>query len=320
MARLPALRGSLMRWIARAPYPARQWLLGAAYCVVPRRAGGLMPLIARSLTDLPRARRASAPDPQTALDNPDGFCGLTGPIGVEELMAGYRRGLFIMHHVGPLKWWAPRFRMALFFERARVEKTVRRLLRNQRFTITFDRAFAEVVSACASPRSSGTPLTWITPRVQSLFCAAHAAGHAHSVEAWQDGALVGGAFGLSVGRIFFTESQFFVVRDASKVAFAVLNRHLQAWGYAFNEGKHPTRYLADCGMTPITREQLSELTTRLGAEGGRPGRWEIDPALLDDRWEPAQTPGVRMADLLPEGSRCLYSVDELLTSRRSNTW
>ncbi len=311
---------ALLEWVAKAPNPVSQLVLGAAYALVPRRLPGLLPLTAVTLRDLPRIGRALVPDPTHALDHPDGLCGLAGRIGVAELLDGYGRGMFVMSHTGPLKWWAPRHRMTLFFDQARVEKTTRRLLRSKKFRVTFDQAFAEVVRGCAEPRPGRPPLTWITPRVQALFADAHAQGHAHSVEVWEGDALVGGAFGLAVGGGFFTESQFHTARDASKIGFAVLNRHLQAWGFAFNDGKHATRYLADCGMIPVTRAEFSRLAATQATAAGRPGRWEVDPALADDGWEPAQAPGWRMAELLPGGSKCPWTVDELLSTRRSDTW
>lgn len=311
---------SLVDLIAKAPYPIRQGVLGSAYLLVPRRLPGLLPMAAVTIRDLSRIGRPLVPDPALALDHPDGLCGLAGRIGVPDLLAGYGRGMFVMSHTGPLKWWAPRHRMVLFFDQARVEKTTRRLLRSKRFPITFDRAFGEVMRGCASPRTGGTPLTWITPRVQSLFEQAHAEGYAHSVEVWEDDALVGGVYGLAVGRVFFTESQFHTVRDASKVGFAVLNRHLQAWGFALNDGKHPTRYLANCGMTPVTRAEFSRMAETSSAHPGRAGPWEIDPDLTDDRWEPAAASGQRGDDVLPGGSSCTWSVEELLSTQRSGTW
>jgi leucyl/phenylalanyl-tRNA--protein transferase len=228
--------------------------------------------------------------------------------------------MFVMSHIGPLKWWAPQHRMALFFDQTRIEKSTRRLLKNGRFQVTFDTAFSQVIGACATPRKGGTPLTWITPRTRSLFERTHDEGHAHSVEVWQAGELVGGLFGLAVGRVFFTESQFHTVRDASKVGFAVLNRHLQAWGFALNDGKHPTRYLADCGMRPVTRGEFSRLTETFGSMPGRVGRWEIDASQLNGEWKPMEAGGVRMQDAFPGGSECRWSIEELLSSRRSNTW
>jgi leucyl/phenylalanyl-tRNA--protein transferase len=311
---------SFVDLIARAPYSIRQSVLGSAYRLAPRRLPGLLPLAAVTVRDLPHLGRPLVPDPALALDHPDGLCGLAGRIGVPELLLGYQRGMFVMSHTGPLKWWAPRHRMVLFFERAHVEKTTRRLLRGKRFEVSFDRAFIDVMRGCANPRSGGTPLTWITPRIQSLFERAHAAGYAHSIEVWEDGALVGGVYGLAVGAVFFTESQFHTVRDASKVGFAVLNRHLQAWGFAFNDGKHPTRYLANCGMTPVTRTEFSQLTETYCVRPGRLGKWEVAPRLLDDSWEPADAAGLRMADLLPDGSSCPWDVEELLSTHRSGTW
>jgi leucyl/phenylalanyl-tRNA--protein transferase len=200
-------RGQLLTdLIARTPYVVRQNLLGAAYVLMPRRLSGLLPLARVTLRDLPRIGEPLVPAVAQALDNPDGLCGLAGRIGVPELLEGYARGMFVMSHNGPLKWWAPRHRMVLFFDQGRIEKTTRRLLRTRPFRITFDRAFAEVMRACASPRASGVPLTWITPRVRALFEQAHEQGHAHSVEVWKEDALVGGIFGLAVGRVFFTES------------------------------------------------------------------------------------------------------------------
>ena len=315
-----SFREKLLGLLAASPFPVRQHILGIAYLMVGRRRSSILPLLAKAITDLPRLTFPLVPDPTNATANPDGFCGLTGAIDVAELLQGYSLGMFVLNHIGPLKWWAPRHRMVLFFENTRIEKTVRRLLRNQRFTVTFDKAFNEVVEGCAKPRSGGTPLTWITPRIKTLFSKAHRLGHAHSVEVWENGILVGGAFGLAIGKVFFTESQFHIARDASKVGFAVLNRHLQAWGFAFNDGKHATRYLVDCGMLPITKVQFQTLTQRLALESGRVGTWQTEPGLLDDSWEPTKANRYSASGLLPNGTDCKFSVDELLTSHRSPTW
>jgi leucyl/phenylalanyl-tRNA--protein transferase len=313
------MRAALTASVAKWPYPVRQALLGTAYCLVPRRLPGLLPLIGTTMRDV-LAPPAALPDPERALAQPDGLCGIARVRDTAELIEGYRRGMFVMSHIGPLKWWAPQYRMVLFFDQARVEKTIRRLLRNGKFRVTFDCAFADVMRACATPRPGGTPLTWITPQIQDLFAQAHAQGHAHSVEVWEGDTLVGGAYGLAAGRVFFTESQFHTARDASKVGFAVLNRHLQAWGFVCNDGKHPTRFLTDCGMLPVTRDEFGTITQTYGREPGRVGRWETDPALMDDKWQPGDAPGVRLADVLPQGTQCPHSAEALLTTARSVTW
>jgi len=313
------VHATLAASLAKCPFPVRQTLLGTAYCLVPRRLPGLLPMLGVTLRDLLSARE-ELPDPKTALDDPDGLCGVARLRDTADLIAGYRRGMFALSHIGPLKWWAPRYRMVLFFDQARVEKTARRLLRNGKFKVTFDQAFEDVVRACATPRPGATPLTWITPHVQALFARAHADGYAHSVEVLENERLVGGAFGIAAGRVFFTESQFHTARDASKVGFAVLNRHLQAWGFACNDGKHPTRFLVDCGMVPVTRDEFCTIAEKYGSEAGRPGKWSVDLALLDDKWQPASDAGMRMSDVLPNGSRCPYSGEQLMHENRSPTW
>jgi leucyl/phenylalanyl-tRNA--protein transferase len=313
------MRAAITASLANCPYQVRQTVLGTAYLLVPRRLPGLLPLLGVTLRDF-AAAGSRMPDPAQALARPDGLCGLARGLTLEGLLEGYARGMFVMSHIGPLKWWAPRHRMVLFFDQARVEKTARRLLRNKRFRVTFDKAFQDVVRACATPRPGATPLTWITPRIEALFAEAYARGHAHSFEVWENDALVGGGFGLAVGRVFFTESQFHTARDASKVGFAVFNRHLQAWGFALNDGQHPTRYLADCGMLPITRDQFSGLCAAYAGAPERTGTWTVDESMLDDKWQPAEAGGLRMSEVLPGGSECRFSLEDLLSSARSATW
>jgi leucyl/phenylalanyl-tRNA--protein transferase len=316
---------SLPQWdfvhegLARLPFSVRQTLLGLAYASLPRRLPGVLPAAVVVARDYVLSAPGRLPHARDALILPDGLCGVARNPDVGQLLEGYARGMFVHSHLGPLKWWAPRHRMVLFFDEARIEKTTRRLLNNGRFRVTFDTAFADVIRACAAPRAGQPPLTWITPRIQTLFMAAHKAGHAHSVEVWQDDRLVGGAYGLAVGRLFFTESQFHLVRDASKVGFAVLNRHLQARGFVLNDGKNPTRFLADCGMRPITRREFTTLAGRFGREA-MPSAWTIDTALTRGDWKPADASGMKFRDVLPSASLCRYSADELMSSRRSNTW
>jgi leucyl/phenylalanyl-tRNA--protein transferase len=309
----------VLHGLARLPFSARQLLLGSAYLLTPRRLPNLLPLGAIALRDLVCGTKR-LPEAEWALRRPDGLCGLAGRLSVPALVAGYGRGLYVHSHLGPLKWWASEHRMVLFFDQARVDKNVRRLLNQRRFRISFDTAFTRVMAACAAPRPGRTPLTWITPRIQELFQRAHEDGHAHSVEVWQGDTLVGGVYGLVVGRLFFTESLFHTVPDASKAGFAVLNRHLQSWGFILNDGKHPTPFLASCGMVPVTRGEFSRLAEHYRHSRHKQGRWHVDPALLGGDWKPSEAGGVTMHDLLPNGSACQYSAAQLMQERRSNTW
>jgi leucyl/phenylalanyl-tRNA--protein transferase len=281
-------RRELADLISRVPYSLRQQILGTAYALTPNRIAGLLPVALVTVRDLPRIGQALVPDRVRAF-GPRGVCGLAGQLGVAELVEGYARGMYVFSHNGWLKWWSPPQRMILFFHEARIEKTTRRLLRSGRFRITFDEAFEAVVQGCAAPRAGATPLTWITPRLRKLFLEAHQAGHAHSVEVWAGDELVGGIFGIACGRVFFTESQFHTARDASKVGFAVLNRHLQAWGFVLNDGKDATGYLAACGFAEIPRAQFNTFMDQYAREPVR-ADWRADPALLDDQWQPSRSP------------------------------
>ncbi len=227
----------------------------------------------------------SAPVPKKRTRS-SGFGGMVGQPDVDQILAGYRRGFCLFSHLGPPKWLYNKYRMVLFFDEARCEKHIRRFLRNNKFDVTFDKSFSEVLDACAAPRPGKLPLTWITPKIKKLFLQLHHAGNAHSVEVWdKDGRLVGGLFGISTGKIFFTESQFHLVSDASKVAFAVLNWHLAHWGYAMNDGKDWTPYLNAHGFRLLDNDDFLEIM-RQHADGQAPNEhWKLDDDIQLQGWQ-----------------------------------
>lgn len=255
--------------------------LGLAYVLRPKRIGGLPGLawvMARDVLEL----GSQPPSPETALTAPDGLVGIVRDLSAPTLLAGYRSGLYPFCHIGPMKWWAPRERSLLAPEAMHIGKNLRRLLRKTDFTVTFDRAFDEVVAACAEPRPGRPRLTWITPRIMNAFAALFDEGHAHSFEVWSpDGQLVGGGYGLAVGRVFFTESQFSRVRDGSKVGFASLNHHLARWSYVANDGKGHVLNLAEFGFNPMPRADFNALLARYAHGGGRAGRWAMEIPLAE---------------------------------------
>jgi leucyl/phenylalanyl-tRNA--protein transferase len=269
-----------------------------AYSLKPARISQIIPMLLVTLRDFPRVHKPLLPNSDAVFHESSGLCGLAGQLDIDTLAAGYANGMFVFSHLGYLKWWSPRTRAVLFFDKARVEKSTRRLLRSNRFEITIDKAFDTVMRECAAPRPGQTPLTWITPRTRALFNQAFVEGYAHSVEVWSEGVLVGGLFGISVGRVFFTESQFHNVRDASKVAFAILNRHLQYWGFALNDGKNPNRYLMDAGMICISRSELRDILEYQCALPPDSNAWKLNADLLNGDWEPEQAPGQKMSELL----------------------
>lgn len=267
----------------------RRWVLGVAWSLKPPRTLGVPAVLAMTaahylgFTD----RDERLPDPSTALKHPNGLAGICGDLSVPTLLEAYAKGLFPLAHVGPLKWWAPDPRMVLFLEDFSMEKNLRRRLRNKHFNVTFDRVFEDVMRGCAEPRPGRAHLTWITPEVMDIYAELFEAGHAHSVEVWdQDGHLAGGVYGVSVGRVFFTESQFVRKRDASKVGFATLNRHLQHWGYVLNDGKHPTAHLTHVGFGPVSRNVFSAVLAEHACAPGKAGRWAADDLLDVGNWDP----------------------------------
>jgi leucyl/phenylalanyl-tRNA--protein transferase len=204
------------------------------------------------------------------------------------LLAAYRRGLYPLAHVAPLKWWSPPQRSVLFFEKLHVAKRLRRQMRQGHYTVTFDRDFEGVIAACAGHRAGRWHLTWITPRVMRAYAELFDAGHAHSFEVWNErGELAGGGYGVAVGGAFMTESQFSREPNTSKIGFTVLNWHLAHWGFAFNDGKLMTPTCHDMGFREIPRR---EFLARLGEairQPGKSGRWQVeaDMAAVAD-WQP----------------------------------
>lgn len=271
------------------PDKLQRWVLGAAWSLKPPRTWGVpatLWMVASHYAGL-RDGAEGIPNPENALTNPDGLAGICHDMGVESLMAGYRAGLFPFSHIGPRKWWAPGMRMVLALQNFHMEKNLRRRLRNKRFTVTFDRAFEDVVRGCGEPRPGRLRLTWITPDVLEAYLDLHRAGQAHSVEVWDgEGNLAGGVYGVAAGQVFFTESQFTRQRDASKVGFATLNCHLQKWGFVLNDGKYHTGHLAQAGFGLMPRSQFNALLARHCLAGGRPGPWAVDDTLEVGNWDP----------------------------------
>jgi len=266
-----------------------QLTYGTAYALRGRRIKGLLPLWVRMARHaISPADPKTVPDACTALKNPDGLLGICSELTADNLRTAYSKGVFPFAHLGPQKWWAPQQRMVLFFEEARIEKNVRRLLRQNRFTVTFDRDFGAVIRGCAEPRAGRPLLTWITPPIIEAFTKLHEAGDAHSVEVWdKDGTLVGGIYGVVSGRVFFTESQFYRQRDASKVGFAVLNCHLQHWGFALNDCKHYSDHLNKQGLRLIDRQSFSKLMAQYAQRPGPDITWVVEDGLDVAAWKPA---------------------------------
>jgi leucyl/phenylalanyl-tRNA--protein transferase len=264
---------------------AQRWLLGAAWALQPRRIAGIPGLVGACLADL-ALRPGGLPDPDRALNRPKGLAGQVHDFSPETILEAYRLSLFPFAHCGPLKWWSPAERCVLRFDDFHMAKRLRRQMRQQRYSVTFDSAFDRVIKACAGRREGRWHLTWITPRIMRTFARLSDLGHAHSFEVWNpEGELVGGGYGLAVGRVFFTESQFSLEPNTSKIGFSVLNWHLARWGFSLNDGKEPTPTIDGMGFRPIPRAALRAVLDQPQVRG--PGSWsvEADPATVAT-WQP----------------------------------
>jgi leucyl/phenylalanyl-tRNA--protein transferase len=276
----PGRGNSAPRFRESAEERLRRWGLGVAYALRPKRIAGLPGLVGITLRDL-LTPPAGLPDPEQALASPEGLCGLAPDLSVPTMVAAYRRGLYPFCHVGPMKWWAPRERAVLDPAKTHIGKNLRRRLRKPDFSVSFDHAFDDVLAACAEPRPGRAPLTWISPSVMQVYADLFDAHLAHSFEVRTlDGQLVGGGFGVALGRVFFTMSQFSRIRDGSKLGFASLNHHLARWGYVANDGQRNKPNLEEFGFQSIPRTDFNELLARNAVEGGRTGTWkaEIPPS------------------------------------------
>ena len=201
------------------------------------------------------------PDVNSALRAPNGLLAASSDLTTEHLIAAYSEGIFPWYSEGePVLWWSPDPRMVLYCAEFRVTrsllKSLRRSARDPAVEISIDRAFSEVMQACAAPRSDDVG-TWITPDIVRTYGELHARGLAHSVETWVDGELVGGLYGVSLGRMFYGESMFARMADASKIALAALVQILLREGVPMIDCQQNTRHLASLGGREISRHEFT---------------------------------------------------------------
>jgi len=198
------------------------------------------------------------PPVERALLEPNGLLAAGGDLTATRLLAAYRRGIFPWYSAGqPILWWSPDPRMVLHVEEFRIARSLRKRIRRRQFEIRTDTAFIEVIEACATSPRRGQFGTWITPQMIQAYVDLFRLGYSHSVEAWLHGQLVGGLYGLVLGRVFFGESMFTRQTDASKVAFASLIAVLRNIGIRLVDCQQETDHLASLGAKPISRDQFA---------------------------------------------------------------
>jgi leucyl/phenylalanyl-tRNA--protein transferase len=222
------------------------------------------------------------PDVALALREPDGLLAVGGDLSVERLRAAYHRGIFPWYSGDqPILWWSPDPRSVLFPGKLHISRNLRKTLRKQQYKITFDTAFADVICACSQPRADDLG-TWITDEMQQAYIRLHQAGYAHSVECWLNGKLVGGLYGVSLGNVFFGESMFSNVSDASKIAFVFLVRQLQRWQFGVIDCQIQSAHLDQFGAELIPRSEFITLLNQFCNQTGRSGLWTMDVDLESD--------------------------------------
>jgi leucyl/phenylalanyl-tRNA--protein transferase len=210
-----------------------------------------------------------------ALKEPNGLLAAGGDLSTARLLEAYRSGIFPWFSEGdPILWWSPDPRMVLLPHELKVSRSLAKALRNRGFELSADRAFRVVMEACRAPRA-GQPGTWITGQMVDAYCTLHEKGWAHSVETWLDGELVGGLYGVAIGRVFFGESMFTRVRDASKVAFVALVRQLERCQFGLIDCQMKTEHLASLGAREIRRTDFARRVAGLVDYEPVPEAWRL---------------------------------------------
>jgi len=222
------------------------------------------------------------PPSSEALDFPNGLLAWGGTLQPGRLIEAYRRGIFPWYSEDePILWWTPSPRCVLYLNDVYVSRRSRRRLRRGEFEVTADTAFEEVIAACSAARRE-RPSTWITGDMLKAYKALHGMGVAHSVEAWTDGRLAGGIYGLAIGRMFFGESMFSLRTDASKIALITLCRQLADWGYGPIDCQVVNPHLLSMGAVSIERDEFESQLREYIGQAGPAGSWK---AVFQSQWQ-----------------------------------
>lgn len=218
--------------------------------------------------------QAPFPTPDQALAEPDGLLAFGGDLSPERLLNAYRSGIFPWYSEGePILWWSPSQRAVFRTDAINVPTRLRRSLRASNWVVRMDTAFARVIAACATAPRAGDAGTWITPAMQSAYIALHRLGHAHSVEVFDGTRLVGGLYGLAVGRMFCGESMYSAESGASTVALLALAQHLHGRGWPLIDAQVPNAHTRRLGVETWERSDYLQAIARLRDCDEPPGSW-----------------------------------------------
>jgi len=222
------------------------------------------------------------PPLEQALCEPNGLLCAGGDLTPQRLVMAYLSGIFPWYSPGePILWWSPDPRMVLFPSEFKLSRSLRKTLRNKNYRVCLDTRFKAVIEACARTSRKDQTGTWITPEIQAAYVKLHELGYAHSVETWVDDRLVGGLYGIAIGKMFYGESMFAHATDASKIAFAHLVRFLADNGFGLIDCQMNTAHLASLGAREIPRAEFAGHLRRLTSIPPLCGRWQADGAKHD---------------------------------------
>ncbi len=220
--------------------------------------------------------------PHPELANEDGILAIGGDLSVERLLIAYNNGLFPWYNPeDPILWWSPDPRFVLFPDELKVAKSMRSYFNQRKFEVTFDQDFEKVIRNCKNQDRKGqVGGTWISEDMINAYCNLYEAGYAHSVEVWKGKELVGGLYGIGLGKMFFGESMFAKESNASKVGFITLVKYLIAKGYRLIDCQQETKHLKSLGGRSIPRKSFLEMVTENQEIPTTPGHWNTEEDLF----------------------------------------
>lgn len=220
------------------------------------------------------------PPIELALLEPNGLLAAGGALSREWLLSAYRRGVFPWYEAGqPILWWSPDPRLVLTPESLKISRSLKKILRKHSYKVSFDSNFSEVIGKCAKVRDESVG-TWITDEMQDAYINLHEQGYAHSVEIFTGPNLVGGLYGVALGKVFFGESMFSIEDNASKIALVYLVKQIAKWGFELIDCQVSSKHLVTLGANEISRTDFFDILNKLLQAEDKIGKWLIDANLM----------------------------------------
>jgi leucyl/phenylalanyl-tRNA--protein transferase len=230
----------------------------------------------------PRNPHQPFPPVHLAMRDPNGLLAIGGDLVPQRLLRAYAQGIFPWYNPDePILWWCPDPRAVLVPSQLHVSRSLQRAIRRADYAVTLDTRFEAVVASCAAPRARSRG-TWLGDDMREAYRQLYELGHAHSIELWRDGELVGGLYGVALGRVFFGESMFSRVDNGSKIALYWLCRQLEAWDFPLIDCQVSSDHLLSLGAQTLRRDDFLRRLANAVAEGPPPGRWRFDVDVPSD--------------------------------------